>query len=348
MYPVEQREDTGGDGVEWHLTSGRSRGGTQVKSIGQVRAALPPAFVERLAALFPQAVQEKILAGYGQERPTTLRGNRLKTSIRDLMTELGEAAVKFDRVLWYPEALIIKNVREKELSGLPAYQEGRLYLQSLSSMVPALVLAPEPGERVLDVSAAPGSKTTQLAALMQNRGHLLANDLNPLRVERLKYNLRVQGVSIAEVSQEDGRHLGRLYPEAFDRVLLDAPCSGEGLFDADSPATYRQWSPANVRKLASLQRKLFNAAFQALRPGGTLVYSTCTLAPEENELVVAWALEEFAGRLETAASPLALPEATPALTEIDGRTLPPSIRQAFRILPSRTFEGFFVCRFRKL
>ncbi|MGE5508255.1 MAG: RsmB/NOP family class I SAM-dependent RNA methyltransferase [Chitinophagales bacterium] len=318
-----------------------------MKSIGQVRAALPQAFLDRLSSFFPQDIQEKILAGYGQERPVTLRANTLKTSVRDLMGELGEAGVKYDRVLWYPDALIVKNRREKELSELPAYREGRLYLQSLSSMVPALVLAPQPGERVLDVSAAPGSKTTQLAALMRNQGRILANDLNPLRVERLKHNLRVQGVDIAEVSRQDGRHLGRLFPEAFDRVLLDAPCSGEGLFSASSPLTYRHWSPENVRRLASLQRKLFSAAYLALRPGGTLVYSTCTLAPEENELVVAWALQEFAGHLETAPSPLALPEAAPPLTQVERRILPPQVQRAFRLLPARNFEGFFVCLFRK-
>lgn len=318
-----------------------------MKSIGQVRQALPRDFLERLAEFFPPPVGERILAGCGLERPTTLRVNTLQATVRELMAELTEAGVKFDRVLWYPEALVLKNRREKELAALPAYQEGRLYLQSLSSMVPALMLAPEPGERILDLAAAPGSKTTQLAAAMQNRGQLLANDRNPLRAERLKYNLARQGVTIAEVNVGDGRLLGRQFPEAFDRVLLDAPCSGEGLFSASAPSTYRRWSPALVRKLAALQRKLFASAFAALKPGGTLVYATCTLAPEENEVLVDWALTEYAGLLTTVDPPLSLPETYPPLTRFAGRALHPGVARALRLLPGRTWEGFFVCRFHK-
>lgn len=319
-----------------------------MRSIGQVRQALPPDYLSRLQAFFSPPVAERILAGIGAERPTTLRANTLKTSVRDLMAELSEAGVKFDRVLWYPEALVIKNRREKELASLPAYQEGRLYLQSLSSMVPVLVLQPRPGEAILDVAAAPGSKTTQLAAAMQGCGRLLANDENPVRLERLRFNLERQGATLAEVSLGDGRLLGRQHPAAFDRVLLDAPCSGEGLFSAADPATWRRWSPSQVRKLASLQRRLFASAFAALRPGGTLVYSTCTLAPEEDELVVDWALTEYAGRLRTTASPLVPPEALPPLTSFEGRNLDHGVSRAFRLLPSRLFEGFFVCRFEKI
>jgi NOL1/NOP2/sun family putative RNA methylase len=318
-----------------------------MRSVGQVRQALPPDFLARLSGLLPPPVVERILAGMGAERPTTLRANTLKTSIRELMAELGAAGVKFDRVLWYQEALVVKNRREKELAALPAYQEGRLYLQSLSSMVPVLALEPRPGEAILDVAAAPGSKTTQLAAAMNDCGRLLANDENPVRLERLRFNLDRQGVTIAEISLGDGRLLGRQHPAVFDRVLLDAPCSGEGLFSAAEPVTWRRWSPSQVRKLAALQRRLFSSAFAALKTGGTLVYSTCTLAPEENELLVDWALTEYAGRLRTVPSPLALPEAFPPLTRLDGRDLHPGVARAFRLLPSRIFEGFFVCRFEK-
>lgn len=318
-----------------------------MKSIGQVRQVVPPEFLVRLSDFFPLPVAERVLAGFGVDRPTTLRANSLKTDVRSLMAELSAEGVKFDRVLWYPEALVIKNRREKDLSALPAYREGRLYLQSLSSMIPALVLAPRPGERVLDVSAAPGSKTTQLAAAMRDQGFLLANDANQIRLERLRYNLRLQGVTIAETRLGDGRELGRLYPEAFDRVLLDAPCSGEGLFSAQDPLTYRHWSLRSVRQSASLQRKLFASAFATLKPAGVLVYSTCTLAPEENESVVDWALEEYGGRLQTTSVGLDLPETLPPLAAADGRSLNPGVSRAVRLLPSRLFEGFFVCRFVK-
>lgn len=318
-----------------------------MKSIGQVRRVLPPEFLARLAETFPLAAQERILAGYGADRPVTLRANTLKNDIRELMAELSAEGVKFDRVLWYPEALVVKNRRERELSELAAYREGRLYLQSLSSMVPALVLQPRPGDRVLDLAAAPGGKTAQMAMLMRNRGHILANDSHPLRLERLRYNLARQGVTIAEATLSDGRALGKRHPESFDCVLLDAPCSGEGLFRASDPATWRHWSFHQVERLASLQRKLFASAWQALKLGGVLVYSTCTLAPEENECVVDWALAEYGDGIQTLPSPLALPDAEPALSGMPGREFSPEVGRAFRIHPGRLFEGFFVCLFRK-
>jgi 16S rRNA (cytosine1407-C5)-methyltransferase len=318
-----------------------------VRSIGQVRQALPAAFLARLDEFFPPPIQERILAGFAADRPTTLRANTLKTDIRSLMQELSATGVKSDRVLWYPPALIVKNRREKDLAALPAYREGRLYLQSLSSMVPALMLAPRPGERILDLAAAPGSKTGQIAMMMENRGYILANDRNPVRLNRLRHNLRLQGVAIAETSLADGRALGRHHPAAFDRVLLDAPCSGEGLFSASNPSTYRRWSTTLVRQSAALQRRLVTSAFDALRPDGVLVYATCTLAPEENELLVDWALSAYAGRLETEALPLAIPGAVSPLVRIAGQELASGVARAIRLLPSRLFEGFFVCRFRK-
>ncbi|MGE5577917.1 MAG: RsmB/NOP family class I SAM-dependent RNA methyltransferase [Syntrophothermus sp.] len=318
-----------------------------MKSIGQVKQSLPREFVQRLYERFPLHLAEKILAGYGAERYPTLRANTLKTGIRQLMQELAGQGVKFERVPWYDAALVIKNRREGEIEQLEAYQAGRLYLQSLSSMIPPLVLDPRPGERILDMTAAPGSKTTQMAMMMQNAGYILANDANKLRVERLKYNVALQGAGIVEVSLADGRTLGEKHPEQFDRVLLDAPCSGEGLFSADDPRSYRHWSLKEVGKLSSLQKKLFSSAFQALKPGGTLVYSTCTLSPEENEMVVDWALSQFEGRLRVLEIPLQIPGALKGIKDFGEIDLCADVEKALRILPSRLMEGFFVCRFKK-
>lgn len=319
-----------------------------MKSIGQVKQSLPREFVQKLYERFPTHTAEKILAGYAAERHPSLRANTLKTGIRQLMQELTGEGVKFERAPWYEDALVIKNRREREIERLEAYRAGRLYLQSLSSMIPPLALDPRPGEKVLDMAAAPGSKTTQMAMMMQNSGYILANDANELRVERLKYNVALQGASIVEVSLQDGRTLGGKYPEQFDRVLLDVPCSGEGLFLAGDPRTSRHWSPKEVGRLASLQKKLFSSAFQALKPGGTLVYSTCTLSPEENEMVVDWALGEFAGRLKVAAIPLRIPGARAGGKDFGAATrLRPDVEKALRIFPSKLMEGFFICRLKK-
>lgn len=321
-----------------------------MKSIRQATQRLPSEFVDRLYQLFDPNTVDKIIKGFAAGRFTTLRVNTLKTDVRSLMEKLGRANIKYDRVLWYEDALVIKNAAERDIEKLDAYTSGELYMQSLSSMVPPLVLDPRPGERVLDLTAAPGSKTTQLAALMRNEGYVLANDINQLRAERLKFNVERQGASIVEVRVEDGKVLGREMPESFDRVLLDAPCSGEGLFLTDFPSTYRHWSTKAIRKYSSDQRKLFASAFEALKPGGVMVYSTCTLAPEENEMVIDWALKTFEGLLEVQDVDVGFAEKAwmPGLTEVWAQKLSEDVKKAVRILPSERMEGFFVAKLRKL
>jgi len=310
-------------------------------SIGDARKKLPPDYVQGLTQLFPAHTADKILLGCLSERCTTLRVNTLKSNISALMEELKKNQIKFDRVSWYKDALILKNCAEKEIEKTTAYQEGQLYLQSLSSMIPPLVLDPKPNETILDLTAAPGSKTTQLAALMQNKGYLLANELDKIRYEKLKFNLGLQRVQIAVPRLGKGEKIGAEKPEYFDRVLLDAPCSGEGLFIVGQPQTTRYWSLKLVSQLASLQKKLFTSAFLALKKGGILVYSTCTLNKTENEEIVQWALENF--DLQLLNIPLAIPNANlfnPSSTnKIQACTL--------KIFPTKTLEGFFVSRFKK-
>jgi 16S rRNA (cytosine1407-C5)-methyltransferase len=189
---------------------------------------------------------------------------------------------------------------------------------------------------VLDLAAAPGSKTTQLAALMGNRGTILAIEPDQVRLERLAYNVRLQGCTIVELRRGWGEKVGAELPGAFDRVLLDAPCSGEGRFTAGEPRTWRSWSRRTVPECARLQRKLLASAAQALKPGGVLVYSTCTLNVDENEAIVEAALATGALAVETI--PVKVPG---ALAGLRGMTA------AIRILPDRDHEGFFVCRLRR-
>jgi NOL1/NOP2/sun family putative RNA methylase len=310
-------------------------------SIGEMRRTLPRVFLEGLSGEFPPQVVDRILRGMGARRPMSLRVNALKMDARELIGFFNKNAVKHRRVQWYPDAFILPQSRERDAEKWAPYREGRLYLQSLSSMIPALALAPKPGESVLDLTAAPGSKTTQMAAIMGNRGFILANDSNPLRAERLAYNLRLQGCTAARVRVGRGERLGAEMPERFDRVLLDAPCSGEGRFTAADPSTYRSWSPRVVGECERLQRRLMASAVRALKPGGTLVYSTCTLNRRENELTVHAALETHPLELEELAIDV------PSLVSCGAEGLDPSLRKAARILPNGEFEGFFLCRMRK-
>jgi NOL1/NOP2/sun family putative RNA methylase len=277
----------------------------------------------------------------GTRRFTTLRVNTLRSSRADLLGFFRETAVKHERVPWYPDAFVLRDLRERDVEAWDAYREGRLYLQSLSSMIPALALDPRPGERILDIAAAPGSKTTQMSALMGNEGRILANEIDPIRAQRLAYNLRLQGCSNVEVRIGRGEKLGEEMPEQFDRVLLDVPCSGEGRFIVFEPSTSRSWSLKTVSDSVRLQRRLLASGARALKPGGVLVYSTCTLNLEENEKMMQWALETLP--LETEKIPVAIPGAWEGMA----RGLAPCISAAIRIFPDTRREGFFVGRLRK-
>ena len=309
--------------------------------MGETRKRLPRDFINGLDATFPQALVETILRGMGCRRLTTLRVNTLKSSAAELMGFFRENAVKHRRVSWYPDAFVLSELRERDAQSWPQYAEGRIYLQSLSSMIPALVLGPCPGERILDIAAAPGSKTTQMAAMMRNEGAIVANELDAVRGERLAYNLRLQGCSIVEVRIGRGEKLGDAMPEGFDRVLVDTPCSGEGRFVVHEPATSRAWSLRTVAECVRLQKKLLSSGARALRPGGVLVYSTCTLNRDENEGVVQWALENLPLEVQRIAVTL------PGSFEGFARGRHPGLRGAIRIFPDSEREGFFVCRMRK-
>ncbi len=274
-------------------------------------------------------------------RLTTLRVNTVRASAEELSRFLRKQGVKHRRVPWYPPGFVLVELREREVETWDWYAQGRIYLQSLSSMVPALALAPCAGEKVLDIAAAPGSKTTQMAALMGNHGSILAVELDAIRAQRLAHNVALQGCRIVEVRTGRGEMIGRQMPESFDRVLLDVPCSGEGRFIVGEPATSRSWSPRLIADRARLQRKLLASGFHALRRGGVLVYSTCTMNLEENEKIIQWALERFA--LETEKIPVAVPNQWSGLA----RGLDPGVSKALRIFPDSEKEGFFICRMRR-
>ena len=323
-------------------------------SVLEVKKRLPEKFIERLYENYTPLTVDKILSGMSGERNTTLRVNTLKSNVQAVMNDLKENNIKFDRVQWYGDALILKNATEKQIQKLKLYESGSIYLQSLSSMVPPLVLCPNANEKILDLTAAPGSKTTQMAAMMENKGYILANELDALRCERLKYNVEKQGATIVEVNNGRGETIGKQYEGYFDKVLLDAPCSGEGRFLANDTKTYRSWSEKTVRELAKLQKKLFKSAYQALKPDGEMVYSTCTLNKEENEDILLWAIQELGIKLLSIKINIKNAE-TGNLQHLDmdssekigATSVVEEVKKAIRILPSKETEGFFVAKIKK-
>ena len=311
-------------------------------SIQEMKKRLPKEFMNNLSEMFSPIVIDRIVAGMINDRYTTLRVNTIKYTALKFIQYCKEHNIKFERVIWYQDAFIIKNMKEKEIQKLDIYEKGYIYLQSLSSMIPPIVLNPKPKEKILDLTAAPGSKTTQLSALMENQGHILANELDKIRCERLKYNVDMQGAKIVEVVNGRGEKIGEKYQKMFDKVLLDAPCSGEGRFCARNVMSYRNWSLKTVKDLSKLQKKLIESAYKALKPNGIMVYSTCTLNKEENEFILNWAINNL--QLKILDIEVDFQKALPGFSE----DLDVSINKSIRILPSKEMEGFFVAKLKKI
>jgi NOL1/NOP2/sun family putative RNA methylase len=309
-------------------------------------------FIERLKLLLPDHF-DRVMKAFSHPRVTSFRVNTLKATTEEITKDLEAAGYSLHQVSWWKDAFYLPNVEVQQIFH-PAYVEGKMYVQGLSSMLPPLILDPQPEERILDLTAAPGSKTTQMAALMNNEGSILANDLSPVRLFKLQANLKQQGVINTQVKRGLGELLWRKFPEQFDRVLVDVPCSMEGRIFLDDPKTYEEWSLKKIKELSMRQRQLLRSAISATKPGGTIVYSTCTLAPEENEEVVQWVLEKENGKvvlepvqiegLSKGPSELVVP----GITQWQNQTFSDEMSKTLRIYPSQTMEGFFVAKLRKL
>ena len=310
-------------------------------TIAKAKNKLPLDFITELNNTFNPRIVDKILAGMLEKRFATLRVNKIKYNIEDLKKYFNKIGVEYDNVPWYNDALIILNSNETQIQNLEIYKNGYIYLQSLSSMIPPLVLDPKENEKVLDLTAAPGSKTTQMASMMNNKGYILANELDKIRCDKLKYNINMQGVTICEIINGRGEDIGEEYKEQFDKVLLDTPCSGEGRFLLQDEKTYANWNANEVKKLVKVQKDLFLSAYKALKKGGTIVYSTCTLNKYENEEILNYALNNFDIEIEKINIDLknTLKGITKGYSE--------EIKNAIRVLPTKEQEGFFVAKILK-
>lgn len=313
------------------------------------QTGLPTHLVEAVrASAGPLA--DTIIAGWGQERPVTMRVNTLRSSLADVTRELDEAGIGYARVPWYADALVLAdNVRERDVWGLNAYAQGKVYLQSLSSMLPPLALCPQPGTDVLDMCAAPGGKTSELAALAPARegvraARVTACELSAPRAEKLEHNLAKLGATNVQVMRVDARRLDDWF--SFDQVLLDAPCTGSGTVSLHDGHTARYLTPELANRVERSQRALLDRGLTVLKAGGSLVYSTCSILPRENEDVVEWALARHA---DCELVDVALPHAVAGEDTDDEAplALPNRLPGTLTVCPSRLYEGFFVSRITK-
>ena len=273
----------------------------------------------------------------------SVRVNLLKAgreSVRNLLEGQGFEA---RQVPWCREGFWLSGERS-DLGNLREHFLGYVYVQEAASMIPPVVLGPEPGDSVLDMCASPGSKTTQMASMMENKGMIIANDVTGLRMKPLGLNLQRNGVSNAAVTMMRGQSFS-LREGEFDRVLVDAPCSGTGTIRR-SPDTLKVWNPKMIRRLSKTQKSLAEAGFKALKTGGVMVYSTCSVEPEENEEVADFVLGRFP-EAEIQEIGLSMKRSDPFL-EFEGKSYCEKVRKCLRIWPQdNNTEGFFVAKIKK-
>ena len=296
---------------------------------------VPDFLYNMLIEQYGEEVSNKIIDGFGQNRKLTLRINKLKTTVENVKKVLTDLNIKFSEVSWSEDALIIEGTTKQEILELEIYINGEIYLQSLSSMIPALILNPQANENILDMAAAPGGKTTQMSAISNNLALITACEKNKIRAERLKYNIQKQGANRVNVLVEDSRKLDDNF--SFDKILLDAPCSGSGTINIFDEKLNKYFTKELVDRSIKTQKELLQKAIKVLKKGGEMVYSTCSILKQENEENI----EKFLKNNQLEIVPIDIE----LLKDIS--LLPSKIEGVITVCPNELYEGFFVAKLRK-
>lgn len=312
---------------------------------------LPKELQSRLSAILGDNY-DRVIDAFSHERRGSFRINTLRWDGSEVFEEFEKKWIiteEFHGIEW---VYVFDRVHEYAIKWTRAFYDGKIYLQSIASMLPVLALAPEHDEAILDVCAAPGSKTTQISAMMENTGTIIAIEQNQIRYDKLMHNVRLQWATNIEWVKMDARVFLRNTEdrvEQFHRILLDAPCSAEWRIHTDNEKSFGFWSIANIRDKSELQYELLSSAYAQLKKWGTLVYSTCTLAPEENEWVISHFLREHRdATLEDI--DIWLSDKlwwTSGIPEFAGEKYSEDISKTVRILPSDETEGFYLAKITK-
>lgn len=322
-----------------------------MQPISEVYKKIPEDALLSIKEIFSPSEYDKIIQSFRIKRNTTFRVNTLKSNKNETISFLRTNGFKIKEIVYIDNGFSLDSEQTNKLLKTELAKEGKIYLQSISSMIPPIVLAPNSNDIILDMASAPGSKTSQLAALMNNNGKIIAVEEDKLRIERLKYNLTLLGVTNTELVLSDGRKYCREEESIFDKILLDAPCSGEGRFNIFDRQSYALWKKPAVLKFSNLQKRLLTNALKLVKEGGTIVYSTCTLNLEENEEVINFILENTNYQIEIIEIDkifTSLLNTKQGITKIGNRKYNDSIKRCLRIMPSNDMEGFFISKIKKI
>jgi 16S rRNA (cytosine1407-C5)-methyltransferase len=303
-------------------------------------------FQNKIKEIYGSEVGSNVLKEIENKSSTSFRINNLKANKQEVLSELNKLGFKIIEGEILNSFYIAESSENLSLAKTKAFDEGKIYIQNISSMIPSLVLNPKPGEDILDLCAAPGSKTTHITALSDNKAKITAVENNVNRFNLLKDNCKNQGATNVLFIRASSQNLLNFYPQFtnfFDKVLCDVPCSNDGLIRAPDSYDFKYWNPKLPKKLSNLQKKLIASGINMLKNGGTLVYSTCTYSVEENEQVINWALKTFP-EMEITEINLENIHIIPGIKAWKGKVFDKGIQKTARILPSNYYEAFFIAK----
>ncbi|MBU1122512.1 MAG: RsmB/NOP family class I SAM-dependent RNA methyltransferase [Candidatus Omnitrophica bacterium] len=306
---------------------------------------LPPEFVQKLMKIYPSK-WEDILKTFNSKRIPSFRINYLKTDLSALRRDLYEAKVRFKDIPFPKDAFLLKSSL-RSFQETDIYKNGLVFIQNVSSMIPVIVLDPKDNEKILDLCAAPGAKTTQIVS-QASGAQVTAMEKVRKRYYKLLSNLKSQGIDSVRVHLIDGVWARKKFPEYFDKILLDVPCSVEGRFSLDNKHSYKYWKPRKVKEMMHTQKKLLHSSFFALKEGGILVYSTCTFSPEENEEIIDGFIKKFKSKVQVMPINISLDNVEQGLRRWKNIKFSPQCRLCKRIIPTEFMEGFFIAKIKKV
>jgi len=317
-------------------------------SIKETLKILPDDALGFFKTIFTPSQYNNLLLAFRSKKLTSFRINNLKINRNELLSILKREGIKFTESGILENSFFL-NSNENNIHKSDLVKSGKIYIQSISSMIPAVVLNPKSGERVLDLNAAPGSKTTQMADLMNNCGLIDAVEKDFVRMERLKYNAKILNAKIINFYHCDGLDYCNNKDKIYDKVLVDVPCSGEGRFNLYDKASYRDWSYKKVFKLSRLQLKLLKSVIKSVKINGIIIYSTCTLNVIENEAVINQIINCDDFKVEILPIKFqTIREKINSILYYENIKFSDSIKNCLRIMPSARMEGFFVCKMKRL
>ena len=293
---------------------------------------IPEFYMNMLKEQYSDSDIKKIIDGYSKKRKTTIRVNTLLSNNSEVLDIFNKLNIEYDHVPFYDNAFIIKNRNEIDLYELDLLKEGKIYMQSLSSMLPPIIMEPKEYEDILDMAAAPGGKTTEIAALTNNNSKITAVEFNKIRAEKLRYNIKKQGCTKVYVLESDSKKLDDFFK--FDNILLDAPCSGSGTLDLNNDKTFKYFTEKLIKKSSETQFELLKKALTILKPGKTMIYSTCSILSIENEDVISKVMKQFNCEIVP--------------INVEGiELLPTKIEGTMVVCPNELYEGFYIAKIKK-